>query len=196
MELYSLNRLPEDEAAAVEEHLLVCEECRGRLEEMDEYVAAMRIALAEVQQEAEARGAERGWRAMSRWPKPVLAVTTLAAVALAVVLTWQPGRVSPYAVSLESYRGAAPAAAAPAKTPLVLHIDTAGIPARSSYLVEIVDTQGASVLQTAAVAAESSVTADLGRALPPGQYWVRLYAPPLQPGAERELLREFGLRVD
>ncbi len=39
-----MNRLSEPEAAPVEEHLLVCEECRARLTESDEYVAAMRAA--------------------------------------------------------------------------------------------------------------------------------------------------------
>jgi anti-sigma factor RsiW len=46
LELYALNRLPEPEAAPVEEHLLVCEECRERLAGWDVYVVAMRGAMA------------------------------------------------------------------------------------------------------------------------------------------------------
>lgn len=35
LEKYSLDRLPESSLAAVEEHLLVCEQCRARLEEIE-----------------------------------------------------------------------------------------------------------------------------------------------------------------
>lgn len=45
LELYALGRLAEAHAAPVEEHLLVCEECRQRLAEWDTYVAAMRAAM-------------------------------------------------------------------------------------------------------------------------------------------------------
>ena len=43
LELYALDRLAD--AAAVEEHLLVCEECRARLVGGDEYVGPMRAAM-------------------------------------------------------------------------------------------------------------------------------------------------------
>jgi anti-sigma factor RsiW len=45
LELYALDRMAEVDAAPVEEHLLVCEECRARLVEWDEYVRAMRAAM-------------------------------------------------------------------------------------------------------------------------------------------------------
>lgn len=45
LELYAMDRLTEAEAAPVEEHLLVCEGCRERLAEWDEYVRAMRAAM-------------------------------------------------------------------------------------------------------------------------------------------------------
>jgi predicted anti-sigma-YlaC factor YlaD len=45
LELIALNRLPEPNLAAAEEHLLVCEKCRRALTEADEYVAAMRTGL-------------------------------------------------------------------------------------------------------------------------------------------------------
>ncbi len=46
LELYALDRLADDKAAPVEEHLLVCEQCRERLSGLDEYVKAMRAALS------------------------------------------------------------------------------------------------------------------------------------------------------
>ena len=45
LEPYALGRLAEAQAAPVEEHLLVCEECRGRLAGWDGYPRAMRAAL-------------------------------------------------------------------------------------------------------------------------------------------------------
>jgi anti-sigma factor RsiW len=45
VELYALDRLADERALLVEEHLLVCMECRERLAEWDAYVGAMRTAL-------------------------------------------------------------------------------------------------------------------------------------------------------
>lgn len=45
LELLALDRLPESAAAPIEEHLLVCTQCRERLVGWDEYVGAMRAAL-------------------------------------------------------------------------------------------------------------------------------------------------------
>jgi anti-sigma factor RsiW len=45
LELYALDRLAEPDAAPVEEHLLICEQCQARLAGWDEYVRAMRAAM-------------------------------------------------------------------------------------------------------------------------------------------------------
>ncbi|MCL5742619.1 MAG: hypothetical protein M1541_01640 [Acidobacteria bacterium] len=45
LEAYSLGRLVDTEAAPIEEHLLVCAECRDRLTGWDDYIAAMRKAM-------------------------------------------------------------------------------------------------------------------------------------------------------
>jgi hypothetical protein len=44
VEAYALNRLEEPLLTAYEDHLLMCEECQKRLQQMDEYVDAMRRA--------------------------------------------------------------------------------------------------------------------------------------------------------
>ena len=46
LERYALQSLPEAELAALEEHLLICSECRGRLEAIEPYVVSMHAALA------------------------------------------------------------------------------------------------------------------------------------------------------
>jgi anti-sigma factor RsiW len=45
LELYAPDWLPELDAAPVEEHLLVCEDCRARLTEWDDHIRVMREAM-------------------------------------------------------------------------------------------------------------------------------------------------------
>jgi predicted anti-sigma-YlaC factor YlaD len=48
LERYSLGDSDEASAARIEEHLLVCNGCRGRLTQVDEYHRAMREAAAKL----------------------------------------------------------------------------------------------------------------------------------------------------
>src|SRR5277367_2058230 len=52
LEYYSLQQLSEDRLAPVEEHLLVCESCQTRLTQVDNYVAAMKIAARQITAES------------------------------------------------------------------------------------------------------------------------------------------------
>ena len=45
LERYAINRTVESETAYVEEHLIVCEECRERLVSLEQYTTAVRGAL-------------------------------------------------------------------------------------------------------------------------------------------------------
>jgi anti-sigma factor RsiW len=48
LEGYSMGRLSESEAAPVEEHLLICDECRERAERLDTYRRALQAALIQI----------------------------------------------------------------------------------------------------------------------------------------------------
>ena len=48
VEAYSQGKVPEADLCALEEHLLICETCRLRVEECDGYIHGMRKASAEV----------------------------------------------------------------------------------------------------------------------------------------------------
>lgn len=50
LEAYSLGRLTDADTALIEEHLLVCAQCRDRLTWWDEYTVAMRKAIREMRQ--------------------------------------------------------------------------------------------------------------------------------------------------
>lgn len=47
LELYALARLPGSEASQFETHLAFCGRCQVKLAEMQSYIAAMKMALAE-----------------------------------------------------------------------------------------------------------------------------------------------------
>ncbi len=53
LECYALGRLCEDEAAPVEEHLLVCHSCQDGLAAADEYIRAVRAAAPKLAPESE-----------------------------------------------------------------------------------------------------------------------------------------------
>lgn len=48
VEKYSFRRLTGDEEAQVEEHLLVCDKCRNRLDEFEAFVHAVRQGSSKV----------------------------------------------------------------------------------------------------------------------------------------------------
>lgn len=45
LELFALNRLPDDRLPAVEEHILICEECRERLHTVDIFLSTLKTTL-------------------------------------------------------------------------------------------------------------------------------------------------------
>jgi hypothetical protein len=47
LELYSLERLLEPELREVEEHLLVCQDCRDSVTSLDQYHSLLKVALQE-----------------------------------------------------------------------------------------------------------------------------------------------------
>jgi hypothetical protein len=46
----AMRTLPAPESGRLDEHLLICELCRDRLESTDEYVAAMKAAAEEIRE--------------------------------------------------------------------------------------------------------------------------------------------------
>jgi hypothetical protein len=193
LERYSLGTLDEAELASFEEHLLVCQRCQDRLAEMDAFVRATREAARKLHAAPAGRAA---WLGKFNLPDRVW---TSALVGLAVVLGvlgwWNLRREAsapPVAVVLESYRGGAglPSVQAPAGRPLLLRLDLTGVPELASYELEVVNAQGGTVQRAVLRRTGANPETTLTR-LQPGQYWIRLYSQP-----QRELLREFGLRVE
>ena len=51
IESYSLGRLPDPESEIFEEHVLLCASCQDRLQQMDEFIAAFKVASAKMRRE-------------------------------------------------------------------------------------------------------------------------------------------------
>jgi len=189
LELYCLGGLTEVRCAHLEEHLFLCEVCRDRLTETENYVATMKEAgrrwsAEKVEEPAGAIVPIRRWRMPQR---SRLVPISIAAVLLVCAAVWF-GRHSsvqapPFAVELTSVRGAA-SGRAPADRPLSLKLDLTGLSDRQPLVGEVVDATGSRVAKFPVGAPA------LLKPLPTGSYFVRLF------GASGELLREYALTVD
>jgi hypothetical protein len=187
LESYSMHALLREECARVEEHLLICETCRGRLVEADDYVAAMKDAARDLPRQ---QPSPDPWRWRWRWPSlvPAFAVVAVIAVAVVALPLTRHATSAPFAVSLQTMRGPQARAQAPSRRPLALQLDLTGLPPSSSYRIEMVDQSGDRVWQGAIdnALAAASVTA------PPqkrGMYFVRVALP------SGETLREYALEI-
>jgi hypothetical protein len=125
-------------------------------------------------------------------PLPFKAAAALAVVAVAVLILPRQFHRTPASevVSLQAVRGVDPTgtAAASSEKRLELQIDLTQLPPQPSWNVEIVDSAGNTVSSHAPSPAGNRLSIVLERPLPRGTYFVRLYG-----GAQKELLREYGL---
>jgi len=195
LERYALDILPEAELASFEEHLLVCSLCQDRLAETETFIRAMRAAARKVEAAPESAGV--GWLRQLNLPgRAWIPAVAALAVVLGVAGWWnlwrQPSGPA-VAVALHSFRGAGGlvGATAPSGRPLLVRMDLAGVPESGTYEMELVDSQGRGVRRSTLSRSGDGVEAALS-SLKRGQYWVRLY----RPGSPRELVREFGLKVE
>ena len=176
---YAFERLPLDEAAHFEEHLLICEECQETLAKTDEYIYVMKAATAAYAGgHITAAPARRGQGL--RWNAAAAAILLLTC--LTALLSSRAPAGDPKQIALDAYRGAADAPLAPSGRPLDLKIDLKDVRAASGYRVEVVDRTGRRVWF-------GGPPAHLAKGLSKGDYWVRLLTD------DGELLREYGLVV-
>jgi len=195
---YVFGRLQEPALSELEDHLFTCSPCQSALAELEDYVRAMKIALADLQHVSSSPAA-----APPVWGRLPGGATAIWAIGLMLVVSggamvWWRMQPAPETVTttLAAFRGgdSATFAHAPAGKPLDLVIDGTSLPAASAYRLQIVNASGKHVWSGAAVASGEKLSAHVSGGLRTGVYWVRLYAP--QTPGEAGLLREFGLRLD
>lgn len=193
LEKYLLHRLSEPELAPVEEHLLVCEKCRARTEEIEEFVTVTQAALRESDRKPVRRAARAGsFGFLHSWLSASVLAAIAAAVTAAVYLPiHRPASTATAAyVSLEAMRGSdALPVHVRAGGSLVVDLNTTGLPADGNYRVHVLDSRATEVWSGAPEPAGDWLRATIGVGLKPGRYWVRL-------AHNGELVREYGLLID
>jgi hypothetical protein len=202
LEEYGFHRLSESQVARLEEHLLACETCRAKLEEIDTFVLAMRQSAPELAPDLVPRAVPSGWPARVRvWGRRWLDLTPGRAalagamvVLCAVAIAGLPGTKAgpPVPVTLKALRGgdAAFAATAPAGRPLALAIEVPDIAVCAQCRVEMVNDLGRVAWSGNVIVADGRLEVTAPVELTSGNYWVRLYTGGADPA------REFGLRLE
>lgn len=199
-EEYVFGRVSQQQEAALEDHLLLCEHCQGVLARTEEFVRLMKAGTASFP------GSQRRttlFRLSPQLPRLPLPVTSALVIACLAVLIWigtgrnhwialRPIATSTIQVPLKSLRAGGEAAVtrAPAHHPLDLSVHQADVPQFSAYRFEVVTIQGAPVWSGPADARDGAISAHVPKALAAGTYWVRLY------GSPQDLLVEYGLKLD
>jgi anti-sigma factor RsiW len=190
LERYVLGNLPAEDLDCLDEHLLICEPCREKLDATERYVRAMRSAAMHLRGErasaADTRGgfveSVREWfaRPMRAWATAAAAFCLLAFVTFSQIL--HPlVTAAPVAVALVAERGAS--VSAPAHRVLDLTLDARGFETARETRVELVDSGGKTLAAQPAQATGDHIRFRVARNLDAGSYYVRVYG---SAGLERE----------
>src|SRR5271165_835252 len=173
MERYVLGHLPVELSSVLEEHVILCETCQTRLEQIEEYVRIAAAAGTELQADAKAVAPwyrDFSWLAI---PKPVWA-GALALLMLSVAIPiYRSLDGQTEEVSMKAVRG--PVAHA-SHGKLVLRIDTSTIQHVTSFQIELVRANGEIVWQGPADASNNQLRLPFPTKIDPGWYSVRLYS--------------------
>lgn len=196
VEDFLFDRLSGVTRESIEEHLLVCTACLGRVEGEEQFVATFRSAARRLETEELdqtwngkqdskwflGRSAQRHWSA-------ALAGVAILLIAGVFILR-RPAGLSEAQIALRVERsGALQATQAKAGQPLRLSPDATGLREAPSYAWVVVDHRGQTVATAKWSPAAGKSDIVLPRGLEAGGYWVRLQ----EPGGA--LLREFALQI-
>jgi hypothetical protein len=198
LELYVMNRLGEEEATCLEEHILLCEPCQKRLVETETFIQAVKVKTKQLREDRFFQPPRRTW--WQKFTAPVLMRPVwggaIVAAALALVFLLPVSRRVPdhyQEVSLSAMRGAESGAAPSSNAWLRLSLDTQRLPELPAWKVLLVDASGRQIWESGTLKPEGAkISVPLDRKLAAGVYWVRLRAA----GAPETVLREYQLQVE
>lgn len=195
LERFLLHRLQEEELETVETHILACEACVTRLEDLETQIAATKMALAHFESNKKAPKTEpaawKGWFTVQRlsW------AGAAAVLAIGITLVSQFSRVPaqrPAEVALTAYRGVE-SGAAPLNRPLHIRLSTADLN-DGPVNVEIVNGSGARVWTGSAAIRNQTLFVNVPAIRESGAHFLRVYAPSSGSGSG-DLLREFAFQA-
>jgi hypothetical protein len=187
IERYVIGKLAEAETARLEEHLLICESCRDRAEEAENFAVSMREALKQEALAGKSMADRVGWMS---WPRRPVFQMALAFVLICAALAIFYGRGSglpPVAtLQLTATRGEMPSVKPARQLDLLL----AGAPADGGpFRMELVNAQGHTLWGGLADSEGDAVLVKIPVRLQGGDYFARLYS------ESGPMVREYGFRV-
>lgn len=185
LELYALGKLQASELGRLEEHLLVCEVCRGKLDATAEFAAGMRDAAAG----AEKAVAGTSSRLSSLLRRPAVSMTIAFVVVIILIGIFSNGKkplTSGAPLELPGAGSEIPTVA-PAR-PFDLKL-TDGPREGGPFKIEVSSSAGITVWSGLAGSTQSGIEVKVAQQLLPGDYFVRVYS------ADGKMLLEHAFRV-
>jgi len=179
LEQYALDLLPESHLPRLEEHLMICEVCREKLDQIADFALGMRAAPV--------TAPPTDWFGWLRRPAFSMALAFAALILVVGIFSNRGMKLVP-AVSLQlnATRGEIPFTVPAREFDLTL---ADGPREAGPFRVEVVDATGLSVWSGLAESSPAGVQVKVMRRLAPGVYFVRLSA------ASGKLLSEYGFRI-
>lgn len=196
LERFLLHQSEEEELDRLESHILACDSCVSRLEDLEMQIAATRIAIRDIQREQAEKAAARQrstWKVWLTGPRLGLASgVAVMAIGLSVAPSLIQHRDPVAEVSLSANRGAE-GSVLPANHRLQVHLNARDL-AEGSVVAKLVDSRGDELWQGSGAVRKGRVDLSLPSIHEQGSYFVRLYAAN-NANSESELLREFAVQV-
>jgi hypothetical protein len=183
LELYALDRLPDSDLPEFEVHLMMCANCRERLDEIGTFALGMREAPA---------ASETDWfgwlrrRAFSMAMGFVVLVVVVEIVATGINSNGRTTFAPSAALQLTATRGEMPFTAPAREFNLTL---ADGPRDGGPFRIDVVNVTGVPAWSGLAESSPAGVQVKVMHRLGPGDYFVRLF------DASGQMLREYGFRI-
>jgi hypothetical protein len=198
LERFLLHQSRDEELEVLETHILACESCVIRLEDLEVWLAATKLALNEIlaQKSVKATANERpSWRRSWFTIRNFSLAGTVAALVLGIVII--PQKIRPTApvseVTLSAYRGME-TSVVPERQRLHVRLKATDL-AEGPVTASIVNSRGAEIWSATALIRHDEVEITVPPITEAGPHFLRLYAPS-QGNPQRDLLREFVFQVE
>jgi hypothetical protein len=193
LERFVLQQSCESEIETVETHFLGCESCVERLEQVELYISATKLALQELHVERVAKAAAAKPARLSWFSVPRLSIAgAFAMVAIALSIAPRIAREKYPAVDVEltTYRGLE-SPVLPKDRNLHVRLNANGL-GGAQTVVTLVDGDGSELWRREAAIRNHAVTIDVPQIHTTGNYLFRLYAT----NDAADAVREFSIDVE
>lgn len=197
LERFLLHQSDEQELETLETHILACESCVTRLEDLELQIAAMKLALRQFQSDQAAKAAKKvnqtSWRTWFTVPKlSFVGAAAVIAIGVAVVPEVVQRNQPVAQVSLSAFRGTE-TAVVPEGRRLQVTLNTSDLE-HGPVAVAVVDGSGTEIWNGKGVIQHDQLDLTVPPIKESGAHFFRIYA--LGTDKEHgELLREFALQV-